>query len=52
MLQPTIHLEGPKCIVGCIFNSFGVIIAPKSPCMKRAVVKNTSCIALNRIRIN
>jgi hypothetical protein len=43
-MQPTIHLERkagfgrgknpdllPKCIVGCIFNSVGLIIARESP---------------------
>jgi hypothetical protein len=45
-MQPTIHLEGKagylprlnpvlrsKCIVGCIFNSVGLIITRESPCM-------------------
>jgi hypothetical protein len=44
-MQPTIHLEGKtgnlprpypalrsKCIVGCIFNSVGLIITRESPC--------------------
>jgi hypothetical protein len=44
-MQPTIHLEGKagylpclhpalrsKCIVGCIFNSVGLIIIRESPC--------------------
>jgi hypothetical protein len=45
-MQPTIHLERragygrgkyaalrSKCIVGCIFNSVGLIITRESPCM-------------------
>jgi hypothetical protein len=45
-MQPTIHLERKagygrgkfpvlpsKCIVGCIFNSVGLIITRKSPCI-------------------
>jgi hypothetical protein len=45
-MQPTIHLERnaeylprpcqalrSKCIVGCIFNSVGLIITGESPCM-------------------
>jgi hypothetical protein len=45
-MQPKIHLESKpvylprphpallaKCIVGCICNSFGVIITRESPCM-------------------
>jgi hypothetical protein len=44
-MQPTIHLEGEagylpclypalrsKCIVGCVFNSVGLIITRESPC--------------------
>jgi hypothetical protein len=45
-MQPTIHLERKagdgrgkcpalrsKCIVGCIFNSFGLIVARELPCV-------------------
>jgi hypothetical protein len=45
-MQPTIHLERKtgfgrgkypavhsKCIVGCIFNSVGLIITRESPCI-------------------
>jgi hypothetical protein len=45
-MQPTIHWEGKagysqrpypalhfKCIVGCIFNSVGLIITRESPCI-------------------
>jgi hypothetical protein len=36
-MQPTIQLDGAlrsKCIVGCIFNSVGVIISYESPCIQ------------------
>jgi hypothetical protein len=47
-MQPTIHLQSKagylprpyaalrsKCIVGCIFNSVGLIITRESPCICR-----------------
>jgi hypothetical protein len=50
-MQPTIHLERKagyghgkdpalpsKCIVGCIFNSIGLIIACESTCISNRVV--------------
>jgi hypothetical protein len=50
-MQPTIHLEPKagyghgkdpvlpsKCIVGCIFNSTGLIIACESTCISNRVV--------------
>jgi hypothetical protein len=42
-MQPTIHLERKalrsKFIVGCIFNSVGLIITRESPCIKSAFKK-------------
>jgi hypothetical protein len=61
-MQPTIHLERKaghlprpppalrsKCIVGCIFNSVGLITTDKSPCIFFIAVGSVSCTVLIKI---
>jgi hypothetical protein len=56
-MQPTIHLERKagylprqntdlrfKCIVGCIFNSVGLVITRESPCILTDMIDAVYCI--------